>query len=163
MKCCGMMRYGDDFQMPYIQRPLSYDFNSEGDYIIQISAAQQAGAPPVVIASYIYKYLKAIFYDNPNTAKAFDLIIAADRLFAMTKDQIQQALQRGLVEGWEVVLHDSALTFIAELIRQDASFLDKPIEDMIKMLVDLSKERTPATPLSPTRLSVADILANAND
>lgn len=162
MKCIGMMRYGTDFEMPIIQRPISYDFNSEGDYLMQISAATSAGAPPSVIASYIYKYLKAIFYDNPQTAKAYDLIIAADRLFVMTKADILQEISRNLIAPFEVVLHDSALTFIGELVRENENFLYQDVSVMIEQLKAKAIENTPESPASTARLNTANILGNAN-
>lgn len=162
MKCMGMMRYGKDFVEPVIQRPISYDFNSEGDYLVQISAAQTAGAPPVIIASYVYKYLKAIFYDNPQTAKAYDLIIAADRIFTMTKEQIQYEVGRNLIEPWQVVLHDSSLTFVSELVRDNPEFLNQEMDVMIESLQSLAKENTPATIAVSPRLTPASILENAN-
>lgn len=158
----GMMRYGKDFVEPVIQRPISYDFNSEGDYLVQISAAQTAGAPPVIIASYVYKYLKAIFYDNPQTAKAYDLIIAADRIFTMTKEQIQYEVGRNLIEPWQVVLHDSSLTFVSELVRDNPEFLNQEMDVMIESLQSLAKENTPATIAVSPRLTPASILENAN-
>lgn len=162
MKCIGSMRYGKDFTSPTVQRPISYDFNTEGDYLQAISAAQAAGAPPVVIASYVYKYMKAIFYDNPKTARAYDLVIAADRLFTMSKADILAEIPRNLVQPWEVVLHDSAMTFIAKLQRENEKFLDQEMPVMIDQLVALAKLNTPNAPVVNARPSVTDILANAN-
>lgn len=161
LKCMGGMRYRDDFVMPHIQRPLTYDFNSEADYLMQITAMQEAGAPPAAISAYVYKYLQAIFYDNPRTAKAYDLIIAADRLFTMTRQQIEAEIPRNLVQPWEVVLHDSAMTFVRDLERADPKFLDQEMQPMIDQLVNHAKSKTPAAPVS-TRLSVENILGNAN-
>jgi len=160
LKTIGKMRYRDDYVAPVVQRPITYDFNTEGDYLIQISAAQAAGAPPVVIASYVYKYLKAIFYDNPKTARAYDVIIAADRLFTMTKEQIQSELPRNLIQPWEVVLHDSALTFIANLQRINPDFLNQDMQVMIDQLVAEAQANTPgAVAVRPT---LESILGNAN-
>jgi len=160
MKCMGEIRYGQDFEVPVVNRPISYDFNTEGDYLNQIAMAQAAGATPVVIASYVYKYLQAIFYDNPKTAKAYDVIIAADRLFTMTKEQIQQELPRNLIQNWEVVLHDSALTFIADLIREKPNYLEQDMQVMIDQLKAKAVANTPVAPV--TRISVNSILENAN-
>lgn len=162
MKCMGGMRYRGDFKMPFINKPISYDFNSEADYLLQISTMQQANVPPAIISPYVYKYLQAIFYDNPRTAKAYDLIIAADRLFTMTKDQISSELPRNLIQPWEVVLHDSALTFVHDLERTDPKFLDQDMQAMIDQLVAHAQSKTPATQVAP-RLNPATILANANN
>jgi len=162
LKCMGELRYGDDYIEPIVQLPLTYDFNSEADYLSQISAAQAAGAPPVVIASYVYKYLKSIFYDNPKTARAYDLIIASDRLFTLTQDQIMAELPRSLIQPWEVVLHDSSLTIIADLVRANDQFLEQDFSVMIEQLKEAAKELTPV-PLSATpRLTPQSILADAN-
>lgn len=160
LKCMGEIRYGLDFVVPVVNRPISYDFNTEGDYLNQIAAAQEAGATPVVIASYVYKYLQAIFYDNPRTAKMYDVIIAADRLFTMTKEQIIQELPRNLIQNWEVVLHDSALTFVADLVRENPNYLEQDMQVMIDQLKAKAVENTPVAPV--TRLSVGSILENAN-
>lgn len=161
MKVIGQMRYGNDFEKPYINRPVSYDFNSESDYLQQIAAVQEAGAPPSIVALYVYKYIKAIFYDNATTAKVYDLIIASDRLFSLNKEQIAISLSRNLAEKWEVVLHDSALTFVSELIRENENFLDQEMSVKIEQLQAKAQENTPQDQ-AQGRLNPQTILANAN-
>jgi len=162
LKCMGGMRYGEDFVMPHVNRPTTYDFNSPVDYLNQIAAMQNAGVNPNAITPYVNGYLKAIYYDNPKMAKSYDIIQAADRLFNMTFSDIMQELPRNLIQPYEVVLHDSALVFIAELQRLNEGYLDLPIQEAVDKLIEHSKLMTPASPAPTARLNPLSILENAN-
>jgi len=161
LDCMGRMRYGADYVPATINRPTTYDFNSEVDYLKQIAAMQESQVPPSLVLQYVYKYLKAINYDNPRIARAYDIIIAADRLFTMTRADIMAELPRNLVTNWEVVLHDSALLLIEQLAREDESYLFLDLDDAVTKLIDRAKLITPLQPTT-ARLSAPNILANAN-
>lgn len=139
----GWQRYGAKFKPPIITDPTNYDFNTEQDYLSQIAQAQAAKLAPTIIQHYIYKYLQAIYFNQRKTAFVFDLLKSADRLFVLSQDDVMLKFNRGLAKAWEVILHDSALSFIDELLIQyaDAEFCD--LDDCTKgfFALDFSEQK----------------------
>ncbi len=112
----GLMRYGSNYRRPIIKRPVNYDFYLEADYMAQINEAITSKQPPFVIQSIIYKYLQTLYYPDVQGQKVFNLISQADRLLTMTSEEINLKQAKGLVNNWEVVLHDSAINFVNSLM-----------------------------------------------
>lgn len=159
----GWMRYGSDYKKPAIKKPFSFDFKTEYDYINEISAASKAGLPPVMIHTIIINYLKSHFYSENQTSKVFDLIIATDRLIGLSNDEIAFEMNKGLVAGWEVVIHTSGITLINNLVNADEGFLDKEISVQRDALIASAKAiETANKPPSPTQDIINSVLGKTN-
>ena len=162
----GMMRYGENYRKPVIKRPVNYDFYLESDYLAQINEAIMAKQPPFVIQSIIYKYLQTLYYPDVQGQKVFNLISQTDRLLTMTLDEINLKLAKGLVDKWEVVLHDSAINFVNELSMADPNFFELDFELQKQALINKAKEvagaiaLTTASPFNAQSL-VGNIIATA--
>lgn len=162
----GMMRYGDNYRKPMIKRPVNYDFYLESDYMAQINEAINSKQPPFVIQSIIYKYLQTLFYPDVQGQKIFNLISQTDRLLTMTVDDINMKLAKGLVDKWEVVLHDSAINFVNELSMANPNFYEQDFEIQKQQLIAKAKEvaaaigLATATPFNAQNL-VTNILGTA--
>lgn len=145
--------------------PVNFDFNTDADYLQQIGEAKKNGMPPVVIETKIDKYLQSSYYSEKSTANTYKLISAADRIIALSSDEIDFALTKGLVDGWEKILHDSALTLIEALIRENETFFDQDMKDQIAQLQEVAKAIAASiTKVAPaakaTGAMVTDILGN---
>jgi len=136
----GMMRYGENYRKPTIKRPVNYDFYLESDYLAQINEAIAAKQPPFVIQSIIYKYLQTLYYPDVQGQKVFNLISQADRLLTMNLDEINLKLSKGLIDKWEVVLHDSAINFVNELMMADPNFFELDFDLQKQALINKAKE-----------------------
>ena len=136
----GKMRYGGNYKMPIIKRPTNYDFFLESDYMEQINQAIASGQPPFVIQSIVYRYLQTLYYPDVKGQKIFALISSADRLMTMASDEVNLKLSKGLINKWEAVLHDSAISFVQDLIRENPTFLDLDLTEQIDQLVNKAKE-----------------------
>ncbi len=162
----GMMRYGENYRKPVIKRPVNYDFYLESDYLAQINEAISAKQPPFVIQSIIYKYLQTLYYPDVQGQKVFNLISQTDRLLTMTLDEINLKLAKGLVDKWEVVLHDSAINFVNELSMAEPNFFELDFDLQKQALINKAKEvagaiaLTTATPFNAQSL-VGNIIATA--
>jgi hypothetical protein len=142
MTWIGEMRYGDKFKKPILTYPTTFDFYTETDYMNNISMAVKSGMPPFVIQTILFKYLQSIFYNEKITANVFNLIYKTDRLITMTSNDVALNLGRGTVERYEAVLHDSALTFVQQLITEQPEFFDvTPFDEQQRQLIDIAKER----------------------
>jgi len=129
--------------------PISSDFHTEQDYLNEISTAQAAGLPPSVMDTIIGKYLKSTFYNERNTAMIFDLVVNADRVLSLNNDDILLKLGRGVIEKWEVILHDSALNLINELEEKNEGFFEQDFLIQREQLIALAKEKAAAMPGVP--------------
>jgi hypothetical protein len=160
----GLMRYGENYRQPTIKRPVNYDFYLESDYLAQINEAIMAKQPPFVIQSIIYKYLQTLYYPDVQGQQIFNLISQADRLLTMTLDEINLKLSKGLVDKWEVVLHDSAINLVNSLMMENPAFFEQDFETQLAQLIERAKniaaniQLTTAAPFNAQSL-VSNIVA----
>lgn len=158
----GWMRYKEAYTPPVISKPKSFDFNTEYDYIQEISEASKAGLPPVMIHAIIVRYLKSHFFTEDRIAKAFNLVIAADRLIGLSADDITIGMGKGAIATWEKIIHDSALTLISDLEATNAKFLEQPIEKQVEDLKTKAKEIQDANkPVTNTQNVISSVLNGA--
>jgi len=159
-----LMRYGENYRQPTIKRPVNYDFYLESDYLAQINEAIMAKQPPFVIQSIIYKYLQTLYYPDVQGQQIFNLISQADRLLTMTLDEINLKLSKGLVDKWEVVLHDSAINLVNSLMMENPAFFEQDFETQLAQLIERAKniaaniQLTTAAPFNAQSL-VSNIVA----
>ena len=157
----GLMRYGENYRKPVIKRPVNYDFYLESDYLAQINEAIAAKQPPFVIQSIIYKYLQTLYYPDVQGQQIFNLISQADRLLTMTLDEINLKLSKGLVDKWEVVLHDSAINLVNQLMMENAAFFEQDFDTQLQQLVAKAKEISGAIALTtPSGFNAQNLVSN---
>lgn len=138
----GWMRYKEDFVKPIINYPQTFDIGTEKDILTTISFMVKNEVPNVLIHAEIFRYLKSVFYTDEKTTAIYQLLIASDRLLTLGGADVIVKHSKGLVEDWEVVLHDSFMSFVSDLMLQDENFLQKPIEEQIKQLQDYAKAKS---------------------
>lgn len=139
LRCIGVQRYGKDFKAPSITYPVSFEFFTERDYLEQIKEATQAGLPPFVIHSIIYRFLKSLYYTEKETSRAYELVIRADRLLTLNDDVIALMIGRNTAAKWEEILHVSAISMIQKLESEDPKFWDKTAEERVTVLQAAAK------------------------
>lgn len=130
----GYQRYASDFERPTITRPVTFDFTTEEDYLTMISMAVDSGAPPAVVRMIMMKYLRAVYFDSEISGKIFSLLVHADRLLDMSKEEIQYRIAQGHIAPWEDVLHVSGISLIDELMLENPTFLDQEMKVQIEQL-----------------------------
>ncbi len=158
----GWMRYKEDYQKPVIVRPKSFDFNTEFDYIVEISNAAKAGLPPVMIHAIIERYARSHFFKEEASMKSLQLIIEADRLIGLSNDDIIISMGKGVVSGWEKIIHDSGITLIRSLVEENPKFFEQDLpkqkQDLIDMAKKIEKENKPQT---NTKDAITEVLGGA--
>lgn len=165
----GWQRYTSGFKKPTIVRSTSVDFNTEQDYLEKLVMANKAGAPPVVISRLLYGYLKNIYFNDGRAAALFNLVSSTDMLWVLSKDDITFKLNRGIIEPWQVILHDSADQLIDVLVEKnkDARFCDEndctsgffalDFPEQQRQLIELAKEKAAAVKqVQPAGTSLVD-------
>jgi isopenicillin N synthase-like dioxygenase len=60
-------------------------------------------------------------------------------LLPFTNDDIALKQSKGMVQKWEAVLHDSSLTFVDELVKENENFFELPFEKQKEMLINKAK------------------------
>lgn len=138
------MRHPETDEKVVVTAPISFEFNTEEDYINQITAMRDAGLPDAMIYPVIYKFLSSVYYTDSKTMAIFLLLVNADRLLLMSNENINNGIANKTVLPWEKYLHDSAIVLLNELIMGDEKFLDKEMKEKIEALQNLAQEKAPA-------------------
>lgn len=138
----GKVRYGDNFKAPVIKEPVSYDFFTPDEYMQQVAASISAGQPSIMTQSVIRDAASRIYFKDPESKKKFELIARADRLMAMSEQDINTRRANRLIQPYEIVLHDSILLFIDELVEEQPGFFDKPLKEQKDALIQKAQEVT---------------------
>lgn len=133
-------RYGSEYPEPVIQYPNTFNYNTEADYLTQLSEAQKAKLPPFLINHIFLKYLRTLYFTEEKTNNVFFLIVSADRLLSMSSDEANIKETKGTVERWEIILHDSAINLVEQLLMEDDKFFDKDLSEQIAMLQQKAKD-----------------------
>jgi hypothetical protein len=135
----GWQRYGAAYEAPVIIYPNTFGYNTEQDYLKQLTEARAAGMPSFLIYTIFLKFLKTLYFHEQETTDIFRLIISADRILTMSNDEANLRLSKGLIEKWEVVLHDSAINFVNELRVEAPNLFDLDLQEQITKLKDKAK------------------------
>jgi hypothetical protein len=137
----GWMRYKLDFTPPIINYPQTFDIGTEKDILTTISFMVKNEVPNVLIHAEIFRYLKSVFYTDEKTTAIYQLLISSDRLLTLGGNDVMVKQSKGLVEDWEIILHDSFMSFVDTLLLEDSDFLKKPIEEQKLTLINFAKEK----------------------
>lgn len=138
----GQMRYGPGFAGVDISRPTSFDMRTEEDWLTELALAYQNDLPIQTIQEVLWGYLKARYGADAATMRAFETIAGADDLFGMPFLQAQYMLAQGLVEKWQMVLHQQSVAIYDRLFR-DNKIKGDPIADA-EIMIEEAKAATPA-------------------
>lgn len=139
LNAIGWMRYGNDYTRPVVSYPVTFDFYTEADYLLQIGEAKKAGMPPMVISTIIYTYLQSLYYNDRTTAMVFNLISQTDRIMILSNDEIEVGISKGTIDKWEKVLHDSAINFVDQLAFDNDKFFEQDFVTQKEQLIELAK------------------------
>jgi hypothetical protein len=137
----GWMRYKTNFVPPIINYPQTFDIGTEKDILTTISFMVKNEVPNVLIHAEIFRYLKSVFYTDEKTTAIYQLLISSDRLLTLGGNDVMVKQSKGLVEDWEIILHDSFMSFVDELILANPNFLKLPIEEQKASLIDFAKTK----------------------
>ena len=122
LDCMATQRYGKEVadEIYTLIPAMSFDLRTESDYMAEIAAS--ATLPPPLRQVVLEGYINTRYSGDATMKEAFEAIILADRLFALTPMEIAAMQAQKAVEPWEVALHNDALA-VYERLAQDGSFL----------------------------------------
>jgi len=142
----GKQRYGEAFTAPSITEPVRYDLFIESDDLKKISDSIAAGQPAFVIQTLIYNYLQKLYYNDEQSKKIFELISTTDNLMVLSSDEINQRLSRNIIASWQVVLHDSAINLVNNLIAENPDFLTQSLTEQREQLIAAAQAQAATVP-----------------
>lgn len=145
LETVAWQRYDSYDYVPELVYPRTFDFRSEEDIWKQIKLARESEAPVAVIHDLFKALINNLYASSPTRLKVFETITDADRLFALSDMDIASRKASNTIEGWEVVLHDSAIQLVNELIREDESYLEKEQDERVNLLINKAKSINLAT------------------
>lgn len=139
----SFQRYGNYENVPDLVYPRTFDFRSEADIWNQIKTARESEAPVSIISDLFKALINNLYASSPNRLRIFETISESDKLFALSDMEIASRKASNTVESWEVILHDSALQLIGQLIREsDGAYLELELQERIDKLIELAKNST---------------------
>lgn len=156
----GDQRYGEDYEKPSLTYPVNFDLKGEAEYLTEIGEAVKNGVPQIAVNALTNKYLESLFYNDGESSMAYEIIKEADRLLTMSDDDILMKSQRGIIAPYEVILHDSAFTFIKELIAETPTFLLADMDTKVQALIEKAKAKAAEVKPSSPATSVIDTILN---
>jgi hypothetical protein len=136
VECIGRMQYGDAYEdiEPEIVKPTSFDLLDASDYIAALVEAREANLPNVIIESRLRDAVEAINQSQSEQKDTQLLSLMADRLATIAPEQIAVQQARGLLQPWEIVLHQSMNYIIQKLVRDVDGFMDLELQEKIALL-----------------------------
>jgi len=138
------MRYGKtEEHSVIIVAPQSFDLSSSSDYLEQITALANAGAPPTTIREFMHKFLRSMFYADVESAQILEVIMAADNLMPFNNETIAAKVERGVAEKWQEILHDQAFNLVQEVISEVPNYLTLPMGEQIDLLKAKAQSKVP--------------------
>jgi hypothetical protein len=130
----GWMRYGDAYKQPQLVRPTTFDYTTEADYVERIAQMTESNVPPIVVHMQMLQYLRTIYFKTEQAEKVLTLVVNADRLLGLTREDLKLKAGRGTIQPWEDVLHCSALSLVKELELENPEFLSQELTVQIEQL-----------------------------
>jgi len=152
-------RYGRE-ETPSFNRPKSFDFMTTADYLEEIKTAREAGLPDSVVSMLIFKFFNSMHFGDSRTQRATTLMTKADRLLAINSDDLAVKIAQGVVEPWEVVLHDSVTHIVTSLMLEDERLLDLELDEQIKRVEERAKQLV--NEVAPSTGKIIDLLSKRN-
>lgn len=150
LDCIGAQRYGDQYPGITITRPSSYDVRTQSDLLAEYTTATEQ-MPPSVTESILWQYIKARYGHEPEALRAYEVLAAADAIFASTPQAIQQMFAQGIIESWKITLHQQGLSIYDELMREGA--LTDDIATDAAAMQQRARARTPVPVTLANRLT----------
>lgn len=140
-KDIGLIRYGSKFDPPTITYPNNFDFKTEWDYIYEIREAQKAGLPPIMMQQILERYLQSHFFTDEKVAKYLSVINYSDRLMGLSQQDILVKSLKGIIEPYEIIIHDSPISLLKDIELNDETFFKKDIKEQIEIFIAKAKEK----------------------
>lgn len=156
----GWQRYGAYYKAPVIMSSNNVDYNTEEDWMYKIGEAKDKNLPPAIIETMYYQYLRTVYFYEKLSASVFTLMLQTDRILTLSQDDINIKLSRGLIDKWEIVLHDSGRTFIDELLGKNEKFFEQEFDTQKEQLIARAKEVANSI-VSPTQTLQKAAINNA--
>lgn len=137
----GYFRDGQNYSVPLINYPVSYDFKTDADYVAEIQKIKEAGLPSFVLLTTLMRYLGSLYYNSGVAESSFNLIVSADRILTMDTLEMERRKSAGLIDDWEIVLHDSSINFVNDLFKKNDKFFEQEFEIQKQQLIDYAKAK----------------------
>jgi hypothetical protein len=78
--------------------------------------------------------------------KVFDLISTTDNLLVLSNDEINQRLSKNIIDRWQVILHDSSINLVNNLIAENPDFLLLPKKEQQQQLIAAAQAQAATVP-----------------
>jgi hypothetical protein len=134
----GYMRYGKDYKGHVITKPTDLSILTAYDLTQEI---KEATLQPSVYKAQLYKeYGNARFSGDTNEMqRLYDVAEYSDALLYMSEESIRANVLLGTVAKWQVILHNSLVSFIKQKVAENPDYLDADLSVIKTDLESMAK------------------------
>ena len=143
----GGMRYGSSYQGHVITKPTDLSILTAYDLTQEINSA--TNQPSIVKSQLQKEYLNARFSGDTAEMQELNTVVEySDALLYMTDESIRANLLAGTIAKWQVILHNSVVSFIKQKTTDDPKYLEGDLATIKTDLETMAKAMEAS--ISPT-------------
>jgi hypothetical protein len=141
------MRYGSSYQGHVITKPTDLSILTAYDLTQEINSA--VNQPSIVKSALQKEYLNARFSGDTAEMQELNTVVEySDALLYMTDESIRANLLAGTIAKWQVILHNSVISFIKQKTTDDPRYLEGDLATIKTDLETMAKQMEAS--ISPT-------------
>ena len=129
IQAIGQMRYMDNFTMPEIKPPVTFEIRSEKELIEEINQARESDLPLPAFKLLINEWIRKRFNNNIHIEKIIDIVFRYDSLITFTEQEIAVKFGSKQIELWEVILHKDIYKYLEDMDLEDKKIGEKLIAE----------------------------------
>lgn len=150
IKCIGELRYGEEFEMPDIRYPQTFEIRTDAELTEELT-----NAPEFARKMLIGQYLDARFAVGESKTDRIKLAVSLDPLFGKETKDIAALVGAGIVPKWQAALHNSIYYLVDLAFEQNENFGEleraaqrQTLETLAKSIVPETQSLTPESILN---------------
>lgn len=154
----GEMRY-QNFTEPVVGPPTEFSIKNASDLTEEYAKAQESHLPSYMQLGIMNDFVKQRFGQDEFTTRLNQIISLADPYITFSNDDIIGRKGAGIIDTWQVILHDSISLFVHQKLTEDEKYLEKKDMEIVADLEAMAKEKANLLP-SKQLGSTQSILGN---
>jgi hypothetical protein len=129
-----------DENLPQVNKPTSFDIETISELLAGLKDAKAAGVDRNVQQAKEIAYISRDMDTNPDLKRYYIAVIDLDPLYAMTQDDIDALMPKGVIRKTDVAIHANLKPFVDRALSDNKDFLDLPKEEKLKILEKFANE-----------------------
>ena len=140
IRCIGEMRYNKSFAIQKYSEPHEFSIKNAADLTVEYTEAEKSNLPIYAKQQILNSYVEQRFGNDVVAVKINQIIMLTDPLITFSNEDVLARKSAGLIDAWQVILHDNIYNYIINKLNEDENYLEKNELEIIKELREKAKE-----------------------